>query len=116
MQIKKFNYVLLKNDKEIHNQDYTNESVEENKIEFNCLAYNTTFDLETKTFTRENEDFLFFLDSIKKSCTIHLKKENLEFPITVDDCNLEIEKNKIILEYIIETDDEKCKMILIRKD
>lgn len=112
----KFELTLLKEDQEILKESYENLEEEENKIRFNCLNLNTTLDLEAKTLTRENEDYEFFLAIPTKSCTIHLKKENLDFPIMVDYCDLEIINNKIILEYSIETEDGKIKLILTRKE
>lgn len=111
-----FELTLLKEDQEILKECYKNLEKEENKIRFNCLNLDTTLDLETETFTRENEDYEFFLAIPTKSCTIHLKKENLDFPIAVDYCELNATNNKIILEYSIETEDGKIKMILTRKE
>ncbi len=116
MPFEKFELTLLKNDREIHKEVYTNKEKEAYRINFNCLNYDTTLDIEAKTFTRENEEYEFFLAIQNKSCTIHLKQENLDFDIAVDDCNLEMTNNKITLEYSIETDDEKFKMILTRKE
>lgn len=116
MPIQTFEFCLLKNDQEFHKNIYKNENENENTISFNCLGYKTTLDLETKTFTRTNDDYEFFLAVLEKSCTLHLVKEKLDFEIQVDDCNLTILNNKIILEYSIETDDAKNKLVFIRKD
>ena len=116
MLVTNFEFTLQKEDQEILKENYKNLEEEENKIRFHCLNMDTTIDLEAQTFTRENEYYEFFLAIPTKSCTIHLKKEQLDFPIEVDDCELEITNNKIILEYSIETEDRKIKMILTRKE
>ena len=115
MPFPRFNLQLFKNEEIIHEEIYENKG-NENRIECNCLGYNTIIDLETETLTRENEEFEFFLAIQKKCCTIHLKQENLEFDIQVDDCNLKKELNKITLEYTIETDDAKNKIVIIGKE
>lgn len=116
MPIKKFIFSLIKDDQEIHKEMYENQSESENTVVFDCLGYKTTLDLETKTFRRENEEYEFFLALTTKSCTLHLKKENLDFDIQVDYCDCTIINNKIILEYSIETEDAKNKLVWIRKD
>ncbi len=116
MDYKTFEFSLLKNDQEIHKEIYRNQSENEKTIQFDCLGYQTTLDLETETFTRSNDEYEFFLAFQKKCCTIHLKREKLDFDIQVDECELTIANNKIILEYSIETEDAKNKLLFIRKD
>lgn len=116
MPYKTFEFIFLKDGQEIHKKTYKNETETENIITFDCLGYQTTLDLEAETLTRTNQEYEFFLAIQEKSCTIHLKKEKLDFEIQVDYCDLTIVNNKIILEYSIETEDAKNKIVFIRKD
>lgn len=90
--------------------------INDNLIEFEFLDYHTIIDIETKILTRENNEFIFFLDFNKKICKITLKKENLDLDILVDDCTFKNHNNIITLEYTIETEDSKNKLIIERKN
>ena len=76
------------------------------------LDYNTTINLKEHTFLRENNEFIFFLNLKNKQCTVVLKKEDITFEVNVEECNIEIFENKIILEYFIETDDARNKIVI----
>ena len=115
MPFKRFEFLFFKNENIIHKETYKNVN-KKNSIEFYCLGYHTILDLETDTFVRENDEFEFFLAIQKKYCTIHLKKEKMEFEILVEDCHLKKEKNQITLEYTIESEDDKNKIMIIVKD
>ncbi len=115
MHFTTFEAIFFKNDQEIERKIVTNLEEKKNCIKFNFLEYNTILDLEEKTFTRENDEFLFFLDIKNNSCKIYLKKEGMELPIEVDYCELNILNNKIIVEYMIETDDAKNKIIITKE-
>ena len=110
MSFKNFRLLLETDGKVLLDKEYENQAKEPYKFEFVCQKYLTILDLEAKTFSRENEEYEFFLAILTKSCTIHLKKEQLDFDILVDDCDLLQINNKIILEYNIETEDKKVKM------
>lgn len=116
MSFQKFEAIFYKNEQIIYQEEYQNLEENTNKIKFNMLNYNTTFDLEKETFSRENEEFFFFLDIKNKSCTIQLKKEELTFDIVVDHCDLLVLSHKIVLEYIIESDDAKNKIVILNKE
>lgn len=112
MEISNFEVTFFKNEQEMYKKEYKNDSKEKNVIQFECFEYDTIINLEDESFTRENDDFLFFLDIKNKYCTIQLKKEKLDFDIHVDECILHKENNKIILEYTIETEDAKNKLVI----
>ncbi|MCI9280082.1 MAG: hypothetical protein HFJ02_04720 [Bacilli bacterium] len=103
---------FYKDDLKIEEKQVINQSQLKSILEFEFLDYKTTIDLETKTLIRENEEFLFFLDFLKKECSITLKKEKLELNIGVDYCSFSGDNNIIILEYTIETEDKKNKMMI----
>lgn len=103
---------FYKDDLKLHEQQVENKSNIDTLLEFNFLDYQTMLDLDTKTLTRENDEFLFFLDFNKKECTITLKQEKMDCNITVDNCSLKRDNNLIILEYTIETEDARNKLII----
>jgi len=114
VQLKKFSFEFLKNDEKIIEDIYNNLEIEDNKIRFNVLDYETILDLNDMKFTRENTEFKLILDILNKTCTIHLKNEDLKLDINVDFCELKNINNRITLEYIIESDDAKNKMIITK--
>ena len=116
MQFKKFTFKLLKNDEIVLNDTYINEEPNSNVIKFQLLDYVTTLDLDNKILIRENNDFKFNLDIFNKNCTILLKKENIEIPISVELCELEVLLDKITIEYILESEDAKNKIIITKGD
>ncbi len=69
-------------------------------------------DLEKKEFTRENDEYAFFLDFAKKQCEITLKKEKYYLQVQVEYANLLKEKNVIDLKYFIETDDDETEVYI----
>jgi hypothetical protein len=115
LQTEKFDILFYKNEEEILKNSFDNQIYLNNKYEFNILKYNTILDLEKKYFSRENEEYLFNLDIANETCTIHLKKENMTFNIDVDYCILNEKEDEITLEYMIETDDTKNKIIIKKK-
>lgn len=116
MQLKKFFLTLFKNEQKIFEDTYENFIFENNILEFSMLEYHTKIDLQQKLFIRENEDFQFLLDIKNKICTIHLIKEDMTFNILVDFCELKELHNQIILEYIIESDDAKNKLVITKEE
>ena len=71
-----------------------------------------------------NELFVWLVKSIIKNQTsyffrhsfIILKKENIEIPISVELCELEVLLDKITIEYILESEDAKNKIIITKGD
>lgn len=103
---------FYKDDLKLEEKKVINQSSLETLLEFDFLDYKTTIDLDTKTLTRENEEFLFFLDFSKKECTITLKQEQMELNILVDTCSFRRDNKNINLEYTIETEDKKNKLMI----
>ncbi len=62
-------------------------------------------DIEKQLFMRENDDYKFFLDFFNKSCILTLKKENYSLDIMVDRCDFKVLNQKIVIDYLIDTDD-----------
>ncbi len=110
-----FEAIFFKNNLEIARNRFQNDTKKRNCINFLFLEYHTFLDLENEIFQRENDEFLFTLDLKNKKCTIFLKKEEAECFIDVDDCTIEKEENKITLEYIIESDDTKNKLVIEKR-
>ena len=71
-----------------------------------------TINLSTKEFTRENDEYSFFLDIENEKCEITLKKEQYYLQVSVEYANLLKNKNIIHLSYFIETDDTKTELII----
>lgn len=80
-----------------------NEKVIEFEIENTKNVYNI-FD-EGCIFKRENDEFEFVLDTIKKEATYLLKETNTLLDIIVEKCEFEDFKDKIRLSYQLESDD-----------
>ena len=58
-------------------------------------------------FQRETEDYLFYLEiTDNNKCHITLKKEQLTFPINVEEATINKDNNKLTINYQLESDDE----------
>ena len=112
MKLKEFDVIFYKNNEEIYKDTHRNSLNEENRISFSLLDYDTTIDLNEETFLRENDEYIFYLDIKNKKCKIELKKEAISFDVNVEECNMEIKENKVILEYFIETDEARNKIVI----
>lgn len=86
-----------------------------NLLKFNLEDCITTIDLESKLFTRENEEYIFLLDIQKEKCEIKLKKEDYLLQVNVEYAILLKNQNELKLNYLIETDDNPMSLV-IRKD
>lgn len=114
MNNNRFLCTLYKNNRNIYEQEFNNEN--QALYEFNMLDFKTILDIKQETFIRENNEYKFFLDIKNKACLITLKQENLTFDILVEEVNLLVLNNKIVLEYFIETDEERTKIIIKKKE
>ncbi len=113
--MEKYLCTLYKSNQQIYNDTIENKSKKENEFYFSLLDYETTIDLEKQTFLRENEEFCFFLDIQNKKCQVYLKKEDLTVDVLVEECQFIHEKDKIVLEYFIESDTERIKLVLEKR-
>jgi hypothetical protein len=115
VQFEEFEINFYKNDEQTIHECLINNTKEQNKLSFNIFEYDTTIDLIEKYFKRENDEYIFLLDIKNKTCTVTLKKENIKFDIQVELCELTQNLDKITLEYLIETDDSRNKIIIKKK-
>ena len=105
----KLNMKLYKNNNLVldkNNIDYLNKF---DKILFEIDNYpHYLINNEDKiVFQRETEDYLFYLELTNDNkCHITLKKEQLTFPINVEDASINKDNNKLIINYQLESDDE----------
>ena len=67
-------------------------------------------------FTRETEEYKFNLNIKERKCTYLLKEKNLSFDIDVEKVVYKKEKDTIILEYKISSDEENFKIVINEKD
>lgn len=114
MKWENFTCIFYKNNQEIYINNYENQSKNQQELTFFILEYETTINLEKETLLRENSEYLFFLDIKNKECKIELKQENINFDVEVEEASIKKEENKIIVEYFIETDEARNKIVIER--
>ncbi len=112
MKWNSFICLFYKNNEEIYKETFENKLKSDQKLLFSMLDFETTIDLEKQTITRENEEYIFFLNLKNKYCKIELKKEDITFDVNVEEASFEILEDKIIIEYFIETDEARNKIII----
>ena len=60
---------------------------------------------------KEDEESIFHIElGSENNCNITLKNENVTFDIKIEKQSLKIYQKKVILEYLLETDDENTKI------
>ncbi len=116
MQFQSFSLTFYKNDEKIYENTYKNLALANNIFRFNLFDFDTILNIQEQYFIRENEEYIFKLDIKNNSSSLKLKAEDLEFYIIVDLCDLKIQNNIIILEYVIETDDFKNKIVIEKSE
>lgn len=112
MKWKNFTCLFYKNNEEIYQNTFINKAKNNKELQFNMLDFDTIINLEKETFLRENNEYMFYLDIKNNICKIELKKEELTFDINVEEASMEVLNDKIILEYFIETDEARNKIII----
>ena len=112
MKWKSFTCLFYKNNEEVYKDTFKNRLNSDKKIAFDMLEYETTIDIEKKTFLRENKEYIFYLDLKNKNCKVELKQEGITFDVNVEEGNMEVLNNKIVIEYFIETDESRNKIII----
>lgn len=105
---------LYKGAEEVLSSLFATKKDVESTLVFDLMEYETTIDIENEIFTRENEEYLFLLDIKNKYCKIVLKKEELEFEVNVEECAISVLNNKIVIDYFIETDEARNKIVIER--
>ncbi len=94
--------VLEKNNIEYEKKD--------NTIKWKMDGQEHNLNLETLEFTRENEEYIFYLDILEEKCEITLKNESYYLQVPVEYANLLENKNIYEITYRIETSDEEIKI------
>lgn len=103
---------------------YKEHRLEMSYVDINALVNNSTYSfivegikttLNNEEFTRENNEFKFYLGIKNKKATYLLKEQNTLFDIDVEKINFKKENNNIILEYKISSDENEFKIELIDK-
>ncbi len=112
MKWKRFSCIFYKNNEEIYKETFNNKLKSDKKLQFNMLEYATTIDLEEKSFLRENKEYIFFLNLKNKSCKVELKTEQIAIDVLVEEANMEVLNDKIVIEYFIETDEARNKIVI----
>jgi len=106
---KNINIKLYKNNKLINEYKNINSLYNEN-ISFKIDNIHTK--ITKDSLIRETEEYLFNIDLIKKESYIYLKDKELQYDIKVFNSNITREKNIVIIEYTIETEEEPLKIII----
>ncbi len=107
---------------------YKEQAKNRRKIEYSnipCIYTNNTYtmildDIKTSInedlLIRENNEFRFNLDIKNKTAIYLLKEKNVSFDIKIEKINIKKEKSNIILEYKLESDEEKTIIEIIEKE
>lgn len=108
----KLNLILKKKEKTIFSSKEVSYTEKEEIITFQIEDMTHIINLKNKEFTRENDEYAFFLDIEKENCEITLKKEQYYLQVPVEYATLLKNKNVIEINYFIETDDEDTLLII----
>lgn len=81
-------------------------------IHFKLENFDHYLDRAHKIFKRESSEFCFTIDLENEKCTYQLKEIGGDFDIIVDDSFWEEFENTLEIHYVIETEDEKSKIII----
>lgn len=112
MKWKNFTCFFYKNNEEVYKDTFKNKLNNDKKIMFDMLDYETTINIKEKTFLRENNEYIFYLDFKNNKCKVELKQEGISFDACVEEANMEDLNNEVIIEYFIETDETRNKIVL----
>lgn len=103
---------------------YKERRLEASYDNINALVNNSTYSfildgikttLNSEEFIRENNEFKFHLNIKEQQATYLFKEKNTLFDIDVERINFKKQKNNIILNYKISSDEEEFKLELIEK-
>lgn len=112
--IKIINLTLYKNEKIVNIYNDIKSLYNDNTHIFNIENAKTT--LSNNIFKRETNEYSFILDIINKEATYFLKDKNMTFNVDVEKVLYSEEKNNIILEYKISSDEETFKILIESSD
>lgn len=105
------NMKLFKDDKQYYDLKNIESKVKNNEnnkvLEFIIDNIVNTYIIDESgcIFIRENNEFKFILDTIKKEATYLLKEIDTTFDIKVEKCDLIKNDNRLTIKYQLETDD-----------
>ena len=106
----------LINDKEIgiyNNVDNLNKENNKNLNFFLDNIENNIYITDRFVFERENDEYKIHIEiGSDNLCTIYLKEKDLTFDVNVIDAKYKENNNIIEYEYILETDNDKHKIII----
>ncbi len=103
--------IKLYKDKKIE-KEYKNIKALLNNKKYTFKLDNIKTSISDRMFTRENDEFKFTLDILKKEATYYLKEKNILFDIEVLNLSSKNEDNNIILEYRLSSDDASFKIVI----
>ena len=86
--------------------------LDDTELSFHIDDMEHFLNFETQEFTRENDEYRFYLNIAKEICEITLKNEGYHLQLLVEYANLLKNKNYCELTYRIETDDEPIKLAI----
>ena len=87
-----------------------------NDDSYKFIIEDMTTILNNRYFSRENKDYKFRIDFIKRESSIYLKENNQLFDIELEDYKLEKKGKNTQLEYKISSDEEPFKIIITEKE
>lgn len=106
------NFELYKDDKLILKETNLEYQQEKNTIFFQLENIKHQLNFEKKILERFNDEFHFYINLEEEKCTYELKSHQAVFDIIVDQAFFRKEENIIEVEYVIETDDAKTKILI----
>ncbi len=109
--MKKATLCLFKNDELL--KKYEDINVISNDNRHSLIIDNVKTIISKENIVRENNEYRFDMDIIKKKATYLLKEKNTLFDIEVEELNYIDDKTKTIIEYKISSDEEKTRIELI---
>lgn len=106
------NFKFYKDDQLVMDYPTLEYKKEGNIILFTLDNIEHQIDTHEKTLERYNDEFHFYINFLKYTCTYELKSHQATFDIIVDSAMFLSTDGQIELTYAIETDDSKNKIII----
>lgn len=111
--IKKYKIQLLHKD-DLIEEEIINIIKNNNNISF--IHKDVKNIINNNTYTRENDEYRFHIDFTNNRSLYLLKEKNIAYDIKVHDSYIEMNDDRVILYYHIETNEKPIKIILERCD
>ncbi len=89
------------------------EGVKNNK---NLVFEDIYYDPENHSLVRENKDYKYLLDFINEEAIVELKEKNVTIPIGMSVIKKDIDNNKHIINYKIDSDEDSENLLEIWMD